>query len=53
MVENRAMTEVPSGQTYYSVVSREIVYLELLIAGLNELDIMVCDIRNAYLNEPC
>eukprot|EP00956_Cyclotella_meneghiniana_P022806 scaffold43502_cov23-Cyclotella_meneghiniana.AAC.1 len=39
--------------TYSSVVSRDSVRLAFLIAALNELDIMSCDIGNAYLNAPC
>jgi Reverse transcriptase (RNA-dependent DNA polymerase) len=29
------------------------VRLAFLIAALNDLDIMACDVRNAYLNAPC
>jgi Reverse transcriptase (RNA-dependent DNA polymerase) len=47
------MTEAPSSITYSSVVSRESVKIAFLIAALNELDIMSCDIGNAYLNAPC
>ena len=39
--------------TYSSVVSRDSVWLAFLMAGLNDLDIMACDISNAYLNAPC
>jgi len=47
------MTETPSSITYSSVVSRESVKIAFLIAALNDLDIMSCDIGNAYLNAPC
>ena len=47
------MTEAPSSITYSSVVSRESVKIAFLIAALNDLDIMSCDIGNAYLNAPC
>lgn len=47
------MTEAPSSITYSSVVSRDSVRLAFLIAELNGLDIMTCDIGNAYLNAPC
>ena len=52
MVSNRAITEAISSLTYSYVVSRGSVYLVLFIAGLNDLDIMACDIVNAYLNAP-
>ena len=47
------MTEAPSGITYSSVVSRDSVQLAFLYAQLNNLDVMACDIGNAYLNAPC
>jgi hypothetical protein len=47
------MTETPSSLTYSSVVSRESVKIAFLIAALNDIDIMSCDIGNAYLNAPC
>ena len=36
--------------SYYSFVSRELFRIMLLIAALNDLDIKMCDIGNAYLN---
>ena len=53
MVENSTMTEAPSSVTYSYDVSRGSVYFSLLIAELNELDIMVRNVGNTYLNEPC
>ena len=47
------MTETPSSLTYSSVVSRDSVKIAFLIAALNNIDIMSCDIGNAYLNAPC
>ena len=47
------MTEAPSSLTYSSVVSRDSVKIAFLLAALNDLDIMACDIGNAYLNAPC
>jgi hypothetical protein len=47
------MTEAPNSLTYSSMVSRESVKIALLITALSNLDIMTCDIRNAYLNAPC
>eukprot|EP00980_Cylindrotheca_fusiformis_P019487 scaffold6736_cov93-Cylindrotheca_fusiformis.AAC.1 len=39
--------------TYSSVVSRDSVRIALTIAALNGLDILACDIQNAYLSAPC
>ena len=47
------MTETPPSITYSSVVSRDSVRLAFLIAALNDLDVLACDIGNAYLNAPC
>ena len=47
------MTDAPSSITYSSVVSRDSVRLAFLIAELNGLNVMACDIGNAYLNAPC
>ena len=47
------MTEAPSSITYASVITRDSVRLAFLIAALNGLDILACDIGNAYLNAPC
>ena len=47
------MTEAPSATAYSGIVSRESVKIAFLIAALNDLDIMSCDIGNAYLNAPC
>jgi len=46
-------TDVPSSITYSSVVSRESVRIALTIAALNDLEILACDIQNAYLTAPC
>ena len=47
------MTEPPASITYSSVVSRDSVRLAFLLAALNGLDIMACNIGNAYLNASC
>jgi hypothetical protein len=47
------MTETPASITYSSVVSRDSVRIVFLTAALNNLDIMACDVSNAYLNAPC
>ena len=46
-------TSPPSSITSSSVVSRESVRIEFLIASLNDLDIFSWDIGNAYLNKKC
>ena len=44
------MTDPPKESVYSSVVSRESVRLFFLIAALNDLGVMACDLQNAYLN---
>ncbi len=39
--------------TYSSVVSWDSVKIAFLIATLNDINVMACDIGNAYLNAPC
>ena len=46
-------TETPLTLTYSSVVSRDSVRIILPVAALNGLDIMACDIQNAYLTADC
>lgn len=46
-------TKPPTSVTYSSVVSRESVRVCLLIAALNELQVLSGDIENAYLTAPC
>jgi hypothetical protein len=43
-------TTAPSSMTYSSVVSCDSIRLAFLIGALNDLDIMSCDLENAYLN---
>ena len=45
-------TEAPTSVTYSTVVSRDSVRIILLIAALNELDILSGDIQNAHLTVP-
>ncbi len=47
------LTEPPASITYSSVVSRDSVRIAFLLAALNDLDVLACDIGNAYLNAPC
>ena len=53
MVAGGHKTSTPSSLTYSSVVSRDSVRLAFLIAALNDLQILACDIQNAYLTAPC
>ena len=46
-------TEAPSKVTYSSVVSRNSVGLAFTIAALKDVDVMSCDLKNAYLNAMC
>jgi hypothetical protein len=52
LVAGGHVTDPPSIITYASVVSRESVRIALLIAALNDLDVMGADISNAYLTAP-
>ena len=47
------MTEAPSLITYSSVVSLDMVRITLTVDSLNGLDLLACDIQNAYLNAKC
>eukprot|EP00957_Ditylum_brightwellii_P190733 14520403-Ditylum_brightwellii.AAC.1 len=46
-------TEAPVAMTHSSVVSRDSIRLAFLIVGLNELDVMCCNLQNSYLNAKC
>jgi Reverse transcriptase (RNA-dependent DNA polymerase) len=46
-------TEAPVSLMYSSVVSRDSIRIAFLIAVLNDIDIMSCDLENAYLNALC
>jgi hypothetical protein len=52
LVAGGHVTDPPSIITYASVVSRESVRIALLIAALNDLEVMGADISNAYLQAP-
>ena len=47
------MTEAPALLTYSSVVSRESVRIAFTVAVLNDSDVLIADIGNAYLNADC
>ena len=44
------LTKVSASLSYSSVVSRDSVRIMFLIAALNDLEVKMCDIGNAYLN---
>ena len=44
------MTDPPKESTYSSVVSRDSVRLFFLLAALNDVDVLACDVQNAYIN---
>jgi hypothetical protein len=45
--------DIESHHTYASVVTRESVRIAFLYAALNDLNVLGCDVSNAYLNAPC
>jgi len=47
------MTDAPATTTFASVVSCKTVQITLTLAGLNELQVKVSDIENAYITTPC
>jgi len=44
------LTDPPSSITYSSVISRDSVRIAFLLAALNDIDILACDVGNAYIN---
>jgi hypothetical protein len=46
-------TNTPVVMTYSSVVLRDSVWIGFMLVVLNGLDVMACDLENAYLNAPC
>ncbi len=46
------LTQAPATVTYASVVSRETVRLALTFASLNDLEVKVGDVLNAYITAP-
>jgi hypothetical protein len=45
-------TGTPHAMTYASVVSRESLRIALTLSALNDLDLRMADIENAYLAAP-
>ena len=52
LVARGNMTEATKEQTFASVISRDTVQLFFLLAALNDLDLLSCDVQNAYLAAP-
>ncbi len=52
LVAGGHMTDVPPTITYSSVVGRETVWIALTLAALNDLEVKVADIMNAYVTAP-
>jgi hypothetical protein len=46
------LTKAPATITYASVVSRETMCLALTFASLNDLEVKVGDVLNAYITTP-
>ena len=53
LVAGGHMTETPATLTYLSVVLRDSVRIALMLAALNDLQVMSCDIQNAYMTADC
>jgi hypothetical protein len=52
LVAGGHMTKAPATITYASIVSRETVHIALLMAVLNDINVKVGDILNAYITAP-
>ena len=52
-VAGRHHTEPPASATYDSVVSRDSVFISILLAALNYIDVLSLDLQGTYLNTPC
>ena len=46
-------TKTPAAITYSSVVYRDSVRIAMTISALNDLEVLACDIQNAYLTADC
>jgi hypothetical protein len=53
LMANGNETEAPAALTHSSVVTRYSVRIALLIASLNDLQLLACNIQNAYLTADC
>jgi hypothetical protein len=52
LVAGGHLTKAPATITYTSVVSRETMHLALTFASLNDLEVKVGDVLNAYITAP-
>jgi Reverse transcriptase (RNA-dependent DNA polymerase) len=52
LVARGSMTETTKEETFASVVSRDTVRIFFLLVALNDLELLSCDIQNAYLAAP-
>jgi hypothetical protein len=50
---HRAKHLVPAHAKFSSVASRDSIRICLMLAALNDLDVLSADVGNAYLNAPC
>ena len=53
MVSGGYKKVTPASLMYASAVSRDSVIISLTIAALNDLEVMACNIQNAYLTAKC
>jgi hypothetical protein len=51
-VADGSQSEMLRESTYSSVVSRDSVRIFFTLAALNDVDVLACDVQNAYLNAP-
>jgi hypothetical protein len=51
-VADGSQSEMPRESTYSSVVSRDSVCIFFTLAALNDVEVLACDVQNAYLNAP-
>ena len=45
--------KTPTSVTYSTVVSRDSVLICLKISALNDFEVLVEDVKKAFLNDPC
>ena len=46
-------TSTPPGVIYSSVLRKDSVRILLMIAALNDIDVLGADVKNEFLNAPC
>jgi hypothetical protein len=51
-VADGSQSEMPRESTYSSVVSRDSIRIFFTLAALNDVEVLACDVQNAYLNAP-